>query len=223
MDFLLKNFVKTSEDPAHIAWTRILLHTREHGVKVYDWLRSIQPLVRTLVEAQKKSKKVSKGKRKRINELLIKQVTDNEQIQIGMLDDAYSANKLITGSFILDDLVSMIAKNIQKFNHRPYHVPPSIKEYLRVRDKQHGKLPNLPHPIKKRKHRDIYNMEIQDELVERDIWEDPYEDTEGPKQPHLDLLAFRQRPYEHRKCTTAYCIAQKIDHTHNTSVCFNKG
>jgi hypothetical protein len=73
-----------------------------------------------------------------------------------MLDDAYSANKIITGSFILDDLISMIAKNIQKFNHRPYHVPPSIKEYLRVRDKQHGKDPNPPHPIKKRKHRDMY-------------------------------------------------------------------
>ena len=64
----------------------------------------------------------------------------------------------------------------------------------------------------------MYNMEIQDELVERDIWEDPYEDTEGFKQPHLDLLAFRQKPYEHRKCTTAYCIAQKIDHTHTQYV-----
>ena len=103
-DFLLKNFVKTSEDPAHIAWTKILLHTRENGVKIYDWLRSIQPLVRTLVGAQKKSKKVSKGKRKRINELLIKQVADYEQIQIGMLDDAYSATKLITGSFNLDNV-----------------------------------------------------------------------------------------------------------------------
>ena len=109
LDFLLKNFVKTSEDSAHIARTKILLHTRENGVKIYDWLSSIQPLVRTLVESQKKSKKVSKLKRKRINELLIKQVTDNEQIQIGMLDDAYSAAKLITGDFNLDNLVSMIA------------------------------------------------------------------------------------------------------------------
>ena len=53
LDFLLKNFVKTSEDSAHIAWTKILLHTRENGVKIYDWLRSIQLLVRTLVESQK--------------------------------------------------------------------------------------------------------------------------------------------------------------------------
>ena len=100
------------------------------------------------------------------------------------LDDAYSATKLITESFNLDNLVSMIAKNIQKFNHRPYHVPPSIKEYLRVRDKQHGKDPKLPHPIKKRKHRDMYNMEVQDELVEKYIWDDSYEDTEGSQQPH---------------------------------------
>ena len=93
---------------------------------------------------------------------MIKQVTDNEQIQIGMLDDAYSAAKLITGDFHLDDLVSMIAKNILKFNHRPYHVPAPIKEYLRVRDKQHGKDPKLPHPIKKKEAQrlDIYKPQI---------------------------------------------------------------
>ena len=116
----------------------------------------------------------------------------------------------------------MIAKNIQKFNHRPYHVPAPIKEYLRVRDKQHGKDPKLPHPIKKRKHRDMCNMEVQDEIVEKDIWDEPYEDTEGSQQPHLDPLTSRQKPYEHRKCTTAFCIAQKIDRTHNTPDCYNK-
>ena len=226
LDFLLRNFVKTSEDSAHIAWTNILLHTRQNGVKIYDWLRSIQPLVRVLIESQKKSKKLSKTRRRRINELLVKQVTDNEQIQIGMLEVKYSADNLLKGKFVLEELVSMIATNIQKFNHRPYQIPATIKEYLRVRDKQHGKELRPLIPLKKRKRRDVYNIETEepgDETFEKDIWDESYEDTEGSQQPHLDLLAFQQKPYEHRKCATAFCIAQKIDHTHNTSNCYNKG
>jgi len=54
--FLLKNFVKASEDSAHIARANILLHTRGSGIELCDWLRSMQPLIRTLIESQKKSK-----------------------------------------------------------------------------------------------------------------------------------------------------------------------
>ena len=69
-----------------------------------------------------------------------------------------------------------------------------------------GKEPKHPHLNKKIKQMDIYNIEAEetnDKTIEKDIWD------KGSKQPHRDLLAFHQKPYEHRKCTTAFCIAQK--------------
>ena len=173
MDFLERAFVQTSEDSHHIAWTNVLLHTRENSVKLFDWLRSIGPLVRKLIESQSKRTRLTKAKKRRINVLLFKQVTDNEQIQISLLENSYDQSKLISGHFLLGNLLSIIAKNIEKFSQRPFHQTAPIKDYLSVRYGRHlvcKPVVTKPHLVqgKKRKRNDQYNFDAE-EYVEKGL------------------------------------------------------
>ncbi len=46
LDFIQDKFVKTNANTAHIAWTKVLLHTRDIGQGIYQWQASFDPLVR---------------------------------------------------------------------------------------------------------------------------------------------------------------------------------
>jgi hypothetical protein len=41
LDFIRSNFVKTNANTTHIAWTKILLHTRDIGQAIYQWQASL--------------------------------------------------------------------------------------------------------------------------------------------------------------------------------------
>ena len=46
LDFIRDKFVKTNANTAHIAWTKMLLHTRDIGQGIYQGQTSFDPLVR---------------------------------------------------------------------------------------------------------------------------------------------------------------------------------
>ncbi len=46
LDFIQNKFVKNNANTTHIAWTKILLHTRIIGQAIYQWQASFDPLIR---------------------------------------------------------------------------------------------------------------------------------------------------------------------------------
>ncbi len=44
LDFIRDKFVQTNANMAHIAWTKMLLHTRDIGQGIYQWQDSFDPL-----------------------------------------------------------------------------------------------------------------------------------------------------------------------------------
>jgi hypothetical protein len=78
LDFIQDKFVKTNANTAHIAWTRILLHTRDIWQAIYQWQASLDPLIRKFEQAR--SKKMMKKHTKSVKQLMAKQITDKEKI-----------------------------------------------------------------------------------------------------------------------------------------------
>jgi hypothetical protein len=54
LDFIRSKFVKTNANTTHIAWTKILLHTRDIGHAIYQWQASFDPLIRAFEQARTK-------------------------------------------------------------------------------------------------------------------------------------------------------------------------
>jgi hypothetical protein len=62
LDFIQDKYVKTNANMAHIAWTKVLLHTREIVQAIYQWQASIDSLVRKFEQAR--GKKCARATRK---------------------------------------------------------------------------------------------------------------------------------------------------------------
>ena len=65
LKFIEKSYVQTNENSIHIAWTAILLHTRELLQPLYQWQASFDPLTRKY--EQSKTKGLSKGEFRKLN------------------------------------------------------------------------------------------------------------------------------------------------------------
>jgi hypothetical protein len=77
LDFIQDKFVKNNENVTHIAWTKILLHTRLIGQAIYQWQASFDPLIRKFEQAR--SKKMRRKHLKDIKQPWAKQLTDNSR------------------------------------------------------------------------------------------------------------------------------------------------
>jgi hypothetical protein len=76
LDFIQNKFVKNNANTAHIAWTKILLHTREIGQVIYQWQASFDPLIRKFEQAR--SKKMRKKHLVSVKQLWAKQTSHRQ-------------------------------------------------------------------------------------------------------------------------------------------------
>ena len=87
LDFIRDKFVKTNANTAHIAWTKMLLHTRDIGQGIYQWQASFDPLVRRFEQAR--TKKLKRSHLTSLKQLVAKQITDNEKIILSGISPKY--------------------------------------------------------------------------------------------------------------------------------------
>ncbi len=88
LSFIESNYVQDNENSVHIAWTAILLHTREILLPLYQWQTSFNPLTRKYEQA--KGKGLNKSEFRKLKCLISKQITDEEKIILAGIDSSFT-------------------------------------------------------------------------------------------------------------------------------------
>ena len=132
LDFIRDKFVKTNANTAHIAWTKMLLHTRDIGQGIYQWQASFDPLVRRFEQAR--SKKLKRIHVSTMKQLVAKQITDNEKIILSGISPKYSIENIDKGNFIIKEFQDDLAMNTARF--KGYTPDARIVAHLRTRAKE---------------------------------------------------------------------------------------
>ena len=132
LDFIRAKFVKTNANTTHIAWTKILLHTREIGQAIYQWQASFDPLIRAFEQAR--TKKMRRMHVITVKQLIAKQITDNEKIILSGINPNYSVDNVDKGTFILKEFQDHLALNTARF--KGYTPDARIVAHLRTRAKE---------------------------------------------------------------------------------------
>ncbi len=115
LDFIRSKFVKTNANTTHIAWTKILLHTREIEQAIYQWQASFDPLIRTF--EQDRTKKMRKMHTTTVKQLIAKQITDNEKIILSGISPNYSVDNVDKSSFVLKEFQDHLALDSCSFEN----------------------------------------------------------------------------------------------------------
>ena len=131
LKFIEASYVQTNENSVHIAWTVILLHTRELQQPLYQWQASFDPLTRKY--EQSKGGDLSNPERRKLKILMAKQITDDEKIILTGLDPTFTIENIDKGIFILRVFQKKIAENASRFQSKKYTPDSRILTYLRVR------------------------------------------------------------------------------------------
>jgi hypothetical protein len=113
LDFIEQHYVKENENSVHILWTQILLHTREPMTNIYNWAISFELPVRRITQCQRTALK--KDQALRIRTLIAKQMTDSEKLTITTIDTSLTADLIDSGTYKLDDLKTLLATHIARF------------------------------------------------------------------------------------------------------------
>jgi predicted restriction endonuclease len=95
LKFIEKSYVQTNKNSIHIAWTAILLHTRELLQPLYQWQASFDPLTRKY--EQSKTKGLNKGEFRKLKVLIAKQITDDERVILAGLDPTFTIENIDKG------------------------------------------------------------------------------------------------------------------------------
>ena len=132
LDFIRNKFVKTNANTAHIAWTKMLLHTRDIGQGIYQWQASFDPLVRKF--EQSRTKKLKRSHLTSLKQLVAKQITDNEKIILSGISPKYSIDNIDKGRFIIKEFQDDLALNTARF--KGYTPDTRIIAHLRTRAKE---------------------------------------------------------------------------------------
>ena len=96
--FIEANYVQNNENSVHIAWTAILLHTREVLLPLYQWQTSFDPLTRKYEQA--KGKTLSKSEFRKVKCLIAKQITDEEKIILAGIDPSFTIENVDKGTHV---------------------------------------------------------------------------------------------------------------------------
>jgi hypothetical protein len=131
LKFIEKSYVQTNENSIHIAWTAILLHTRELLQPLYQWQASFDPLTRKY--EQSKTKGLSKGEFRKLKVLIAKQITDDEKVILAGLDPTFTIENIDKGDFLLRTFQKKLAENASRFQSKKYTPDSRILTYLRIR------------------------------------------------------------------------------------------
>ena len=145
LSFIESNYVQDNENSVHIAWTAILLHTREVLLPLYQWQTSFDPLTRKYEQA--KGKTLNKPEFRKIKCLIAKQITDEEKIILAGIDSSFTLENVDKGAYVLRNFQDNLASNASRFQSKKYTPDARILTYLRVRAKEF----NVPLPLFMRK------------------------------------------------------------------------
>ncbi len=146
LDFIRNKSVKNNANTTHIAWTKILLHTRVIGQAIYQWQAFFDPLIRKFEQAR--SKKMRNKHFTDVKQLWAKQVTDNEKIILSGINIKYSIDNVDKGTFVLKELQDDLALNTARF--KGYTPDARIVAHLRTRAKEFNS--EIPAFLNKRRH-----------------------------------------------------------------------
>ena len=147
LKFIEASYVQTNENSVHIAWTMILLHTRELQQPLYQWQASFDPLTRKY--EQSKGTSLRNPEMRKIKILIAKQITDDEKVILAGLDVSFTIDSIDKGSFIFRAFQRKLAENASRFQSKKYTPDARILTYLRVRAQEFKVA--LPHFMAKRK------------------------------------------------------------------------
>ena len=131
LKFIEASYVQTNENSVHIAWTVILLHTRELQQPLYQWQASFDPLTRKY--EQSKGCGLRNSELRKIKILIAKQTTDDEKVILAGLDPTFTIENVDKGIFILRTFQRKLAENASRFQSKKYTPDARILTYLRVR------------------------------------------------------------------------------------------
>ena len=141
LSFIELNYVQNNENSVHIAWTAILLHTREVLLSLYQWQTSFDPLTRKYEQA--KGTPLNKAEFRKIKCLISKQITDEEKIILAGIDPSFTIDNVDKGAYVLRTFQDKLASNASRFQSKKYTPDTRILTYLRVRAKDF----NVPLPL----------------------------------------------------------------------------
>ena len=131
LSFIELNYVQDNDNTVHIAWTAILLHTRELLQPLYQWQASFDPLLRKYEQA--KTKTLTKTETRKLKCLITKQVTDDEKVILAGIDPSFTIEGIDKGTFKLRTFQDKLASNASRFQSKKYTPDARILTYLRVR------------------------------------------------------------------------------------------
>jgi hypothetical protein len=131
LSFIEANYVQDNDNTVHIAWTAILLHTRELLQPLYQWQASFDPLLRKYEQA--KTKTLTKTETRKLKCLIAKQVTDDEKVILAGIDPSFTIEGIDKGTYKLRTFQDKLAANASRFQSKKYTPDARILTYLRVR------------------------------------------------------------------------------------------
>lgn len=147
LKFIESSYVQSNENSVHIAWTMILLHTRELQQPLYQWQASFDPLTRKY--EQSKGKGLTNPEMRKIKILIAKQITDDEKVILAGLDPSFTIDSIDKGTFIFRAFQRKLAENASRFQSKKYTPDTRILTYLRIRAQEFKVA--LPHFMSKKK------------------------------------------------------------------------
>ena len=131
LTFIESNYVQDNDNTVHIAWTAILLHTRDLMVPLYQWQASFDPLIRKYEQA--KGKELVNSEKRKIKCLMAKQITDDEKVILSGIDPNFTIDNVDKGRFTLRAFQEKLASNAGRFQSKKYTPDARILMYLKVR------------------------------------------------------------------------------------------
>ena len=131
LSFIEANYVQDNDNTVHIAWTAILLHTRELLQPLYQWQASFDPLLRKYEQARTKT--LTKTETRKLKCLIAKQVTDDEKVILAGIDASFTIEGIDKGTYKLRTFQDKLAANASRFQSKKYTPDARILTYLRVR------------------------------------------------------------------------------------------
>jgi hypothetical protein len=179
ISFIEANYVQNNENSVHIAWTAILLHTRDVLLPLYQWQTSFDPLTRKYEQA--KGKSLNKTEFRKIKCLIAKQITDEEKIILAGIDSSFTIENVDKGAYVLRTFQDKLASNASRFQSKKYTPDARILTYLRVRAKEF----NVPLPLFMKK---------------RSV--DKGKGSSNPKRPRLSTPPARSQPRSYNRPQT---------------------
>jgi hypothetical protein len=149
--------VEVDDDAEHFTWSDIMTATRQPRMTVFAWVDSFTILKLRYGETVTT---IHSTRIIKINNIISKQITEDEKSIIATLNPNYSAIDINSGNYELTDLLQLLAQNVTSFTkHYALAEHPRIGKYLRTRSSKYQHLLEITtqggkgkgQPIKKQK------------------------------------------------------------------------